>query len=124
MEDQMEFIHVEYIVHVFARLAQIFCFAQSVLVNKISASELRRKFIESALLVGHVKCGVVAPTAKEKGEEEGEEEYSALEFWFDWFPALFFAHITVVLNLFFSHHQSIPCDPLSDPPQTVTRPIL
>ncbi len=35
----------------FARLALI-CYAQSVLINKISASELSRKFVKSALLVG------------------------------------------------------------------------
>ncbi len=37
--------------HVFARLAPICC-AQSVLINKISASELSRKFITSAVSVG------------------------------------------------------------------------
>ena len=37
--------------HIFARLAPIL-YAQSVLSNKISASELSRKFIKSALLVG------------------------------------------------------------------------
>ncbi len=31
------------------------CMPQSVLVNKISASELRRKFINSVLLVGKAK---------------------------------------------------------------------
>ncbi len=40
--------------HVFARLAPDLC-AQSVLISKISASELRRKFIKSALLVGLVQ---------------------------------------------------------------------
>ena len=38
-------------VNVFARLAPI-CYAQSMLIDKISAPELRRKFIKSALLVG------------------------------------------------------------------------
>ncbi len=36
---------------VFARLAPDL-YAQSVIIDKISASELRRKFIKSALLVG------------------------------------------------------------------------
>ncbi len=36
---------------VFARLG-VDSYAQSVLINEISASELRRKFIKSALLVG------------------------------------------------------------------------
>ncbi len=38
-------------IHVYARLVLILC-AHSVLINKISASKLRRKFIKSALLVG------------------------------------------------------------------------
>ena len=38
--------------HVFARLAPIW-YARSVLLNEISASELRRKFIKSMLLVGY-----------------------------------------------------------------------
>ena len=42
-------------IHVFARLALI-CNAQSVLINKISASELRRKLTKSALLVGKAKA--------------------------------------------------------------------
>ncbi len=45
-----EYVHIAY-VHDFAHLVPIF-FAQSVLINKISASELSRKFIKSALLVG------------------------------------------------------------------------
>ena len=49
-------------VHVFACLAPI-CMPRSVLINKISATELRRKFIKSALLVGVV--GLI-------NEEEGE----------------------------------------------------
>ncbi len=40
-------------VHVFARLAPDL-HAQSVISNKISASELRRNFIKSALLVGNL----------------------------------------------------------------------
>ena len=40
-------------IHVFARLALI-RMPQSVLINKISASEVSRKFIESALLVGYL----------------------------------------------------------------------
>ena len=39
--------------HVFARLAPIY-YAQSVLINKISASELNRKVIKSALLIGYI----------------------------------------------------------------------
>ena len=38
--------------HIFARLAPICSYAQAVLSNKISASELSRKFIKSAFLVG------------------------------------------------------------------------
>ncbi len=51
MEAQLEYVHVAYM---------FFCtlgadlHAQSVLVNKISASELSRKLIETALLVGPV----------------------------------------------------------------------
>ncbi len=50
MEAQLEYVHNAYMF--FARLAPIL-HAQSVLISKISASELSRKFIESALLVGH-----------------------------------------------------------------------
>ena len=39
-------------IHVFARLAPIGMLSRSVIINKISASELSRKFIKSALLVG------------------------------------------------------------------------
>ncbi len=42
-------LHARFILHV---LAPIF-YARSVLVNKISASELSRKFFKSALLVGY-----------------------------------------------------------------------
>ena len=45
MEAQSEYAHV------FARLTQIFMLSRWV-INKISASELRRKFIKGALLVG------------------------------------------------------------------------
>ncbi len=40
MEALLEYVHIAY--------------AQSVLINKISASELRRKVIKGALLVGEV----------------------------------------------------------------------
>ncbi len=46
MKAQLEYMHIS------ARSAPIF-YAQSVLINKISASELSRKFIKSALLVGN-----------------------------------------------------------------------
>ena len=49
MEAQSEY--VTRCTHVFARLGTD-SHAQSVLIDKISASELRRKFIKSALLVG------------------------------------------------------------------------
>ncbi len=49
METQSEYVHVACTLR--ARLVPIL-HAQSVLSNKISASELRRKFIEGALLVG------------------------------------------------------------------------
>ena len=51
MESQSEYVHIAY---------TFFCtfaadlYAQSVLSNKNLASELSRKFIKSALLVGHV----------------------------------------------------------------------
>ncbi len=49
MEAQSEYVHVAYtFLHVLAPI----CYARSVLVNKISASELSRKSIKSALLVG------------------------------------------------------------------------
>ncbi len=41
-------------VYIFARLG-VDLHAQSVLINKISASELSRKFIKSVLLVGHIQ---------------------------------------------------------------------
>ena len=56
MGAQSEYVHVA---HTFlAHLAPLL-YAQSVLRNKISASELRRKFMKSALLVGttHSICG-------------------------------------------------------------------
>ncbi len=49
MEAQLEYVHVA--CTLFSRLAPDLR-AQSVLSNKISALELRRKFIKSALLVG------------------------------------------------------------------------
>ncbi len=55
MEAQLEHVRYTLHVHFFAPLALILC-AQSVLICKISASELRQKFIMSALLVGyHIK---------------------------------------------------------------------
>ncbi len=51
MEAQSE--HVTRCVHILARSAPT-CHAQSAFSNKISASELRRKFTKSALLVGYV----------------------------------------------------------------------
>ncbi len=54
---ETQFEYVTRCIHVFARLVAD-SFAQSVLSNKISASELSRKFIKSALLVGYVRvCG-------------------------------------------------------------------
>ena len=49
MEAQLEHVHVAYTF--FARLVPI-CNARSVIISNISASELSRKFVESALLVG------------------------------------------------------------------------
>ncbi len=62
MEAQPECIHIAFI-HLFTRLAPEL-YAQSVLINKISASEPSRKLIESTLLVGslfpaHLKCHLV-----------------------------------------------------------------
>ncbi len=51
MEAQLEYVHVTCMF--FARL-DADLYAQSVRIDNISASELRRKFIKSALLVGHV----------------------------------------------------------------------
>ncbi len=51
MKAQLE--HVTRCIHVFAHLGAD-TYAQSVLINKISASELSRKSVESALLVGSV----------------------------------------------------------------------
>ncbi len=48
-------------IHVFARLAPDL-YAQSVLIHKISASELSRKFIKSALLVGNWSLAVCPRT--------------------------------------------------------------
>ncbi len=48
MEAQSECLHVAYMFLTFGADLH----AQSVLINKISASELRQKFIKSALLVG------------------------------------------------------------------------
>ena len=50
MEAQPEYVHVARTF--FARSAPI-CYAQSVLINKVSASEVSRKFTKSALLVGY-----------------------------------------------------------------------
>ena len=50
MEAQSEYVHVAYTF--FARLGADLR-AQSVPINKISASELTRKFIKGALLVGY-----------------------------------------------------------------------
>ncbi len=55
MEARPEYVDIAYLL--FARLAPI-CDARSVLINKISASELRRKFIKSALLVGEEEAAV------------------------------------------------------------------
>ncbi len=46
-------IRATHCMHVFARLGADL-YAQSVIINKISASELSRMFIKSALSVGHV----------------------------------------------------------------------
>ncbi len=52
MEAQLEYIlHCTHYIHVFCTFGTDL-YAQSVLINKISASELSRKFIESALLAG------------------------------------------------------------------------
>ena len=49
MEAQSEHVHVAYtLLHVLATIL----YPQSVLIDKISASELSRKYIKSALLVG------------------------------------------------------------------------
>ncbi len=53
MEAQLEYVRT-HCMHVFARLALI-CVLSRVLTNKISASELSRKFIKGALLVGQEK---------------------------------------------------------------------
>ncbi len=53
MEAQSEHVHVAYTF--LARLAQI-CTLSRCLVAKISASELRRKLVKSALLVGHPRA--------------------------------------------------------------------
>ncbi len=50
MEAQSERVHVA--CTRFCTFGHRFCMLQSVLSNKISASDIRRKFIESALLVG------------------------------------------------------------------------
>ncbi len=50
MEAQLEYVHVAYTVFFCMFAAHLH--AQSVLGNKMSASELRRKLIENALLVG------------------------------------------------------------------------
>ncbi len=47
-------------------------YAQSVIINKISASELSRKFIKSALLVGHLLC--LSDAAKQDIQSKREEE--------------------------------------------------
>ncbi len=53
MEAQSEY--VVHIAHTFSHdLFRTICYAQTVLSNKISASELRRKLIKSALLVGYL----------------------------------------------------------------------
>ncbi len=62
MEDQLE-----YVVHLFARLAPI-GMSQSVLINNISASELSRKFIKCALLVGKE---VISPLTERKNYANG-----------------------------------------------------
>ena len=49
MDDRLECIHIAYVI--LHGLVPIL-YAQSVLINKVSASELSRKFIKSALLVG------------------------------------------------------------------------
>ncbi len=49
MESQLEYVHVAYmILHVWHPI----CMLSRCLLTKISASELSRKFIKSALLVG------------------------------------------------------------------------
>ena len=53
MEAQSEHAHIA--LHVFAHFGADL-HARSVLINKISASELRRKLIKSALLVGQGRC--------------------------------------------------------------------
>ncbi len=50
MEAQLEYIHIAYM---FLHVWHPDLFAQSALINKISASWLSRKFIEGPLLVGH-----------------------------------------------------------------------
>ncbi len=50
MEAQSEYVHIAYAV--FARLAPICSMLSRCLLNKVSASELSRKFIKSVLLVG------------------------------------------------------------------------
>ncbi len=51
MESQLKYIRT-HCIHVFARLTPICTYAQLVIINNISTSELSRKFIKSALLVG------------------------------------------------------------------------
>ncbi len=56
MEAQSEYVHVAHTWFFFFFFLQVWradLHAQSVLINKISASELSRKFIKSALVVGH-----------------------------------------------------------------------
>ncbi len=54
MEAHLEYLHTRCINVFFAHVVPICMYAQSVLINKISASELSRKFLKRALLVGHV----------------------------------------------------------------------
>ncbi len=49
MEAQLEYTHIA---HTFLHVWHLNLYAQPMLVNKISASELSRKFIKNALLVG------------------------------------------------------------------------
>ena len=51
MESPLEYLHISSSINVFAHFGANL-YAQSVFINKISASELSRKFIKSALLVG------------------------------------------------------------------------